>query len=123
MAFHRVQPWRDTAANWTAINPVLRAGEVGYETDTGETKRGDGATPWTELAYVLSAGNAPASYPRRVEPSSYTYNPDGTVATETAGGLTTSYTYNPDGSIDTITRDGTTLTVSYNVDGTVSGVA
>lgn len=40
-----------TAAQWAAMNPVLAAGETGYETDTGKTKRGNGTSPWTSLAY------------------------------------------------------------------------
>ena len=42
----------DTAANWTAANPILRAGEHGHESDTLKDKIGDGATVWTSLAYV-----------------------------------------------------------------------
>lgn len=43
---------RDTAANWTANNPVLQQGELGLETDTSQFKFGDGTTHWTSLAYV-----------------------------------------------------------------------
>jgi hypothetical protein len=43
---------RDTAANWTAANPTLLAGELGYESDTGKWKVGDGITAWTSLAYT-----------------------------------------------------------------------
>lgn len=46
-----ILPRRGTAALWTARNPVLAAGEVGYETDTKKTKMGDGATAWASLAY------------------------------------------------------------------------
>jgi hypothetical protein len=46
-----IQLRRDTAANWTTTNPVLAAGETGYETDTGKFKVGDGTTTWTSLAY------------------------------------------------------------------------
>lgn len=42
---------RDTAANWTAINPILSAGEEGYETDTRKSKVGDGSTNWVGLLY------------------------------------------------------------------------
>lgn len=45
------QQRRDTAANWTAADPTLLAGELGYETDTGKWKIGDGSTAWTSLAY------------------------------------------------------------------------
>ena len=42
---------RDTAANWSAKNPILREGEEGYETDTGKRKVGDGTTEWNNLKY------------------------------------------------------------------------
>jgi hypothetical protein len=44
---------RGTAAQWTAANTVLAAGEQGYETDTGFIKVGDGTTAWTALAYAI----------------------------------------------------------------------
>ena len=47
---------RDTAANWTAENPTLLAGEIGLESDTGYWKVGDGTTAWTSLAYVPGLG-------------------------------------------------------------------
>lgn len=50
----QIQLRRDTAANWTANNPTLAAGEFGYETDTYKFKVGDGATDWTSLAYFDS---------------------------------------------------------------------
>lgn len=49
----KVQPRRKTAAAWTADNTVLLAGEIGYETDTGQFKIGDGVTAWTALAYFV----------------------------------------------------------------------
>ena len=36
-----VQVRRDTASNWTAANPILLAGELGHEDDTGLAKIGD----------------------------------------------------------------------------------
>ena len=51
MAFKVMQVRRDTAANWTANDPTLAAGEIGFETDTNQMKIGDGATAWTALAY------------------------------------------------------------------------
>jgi len=43
---------KDTAANWTAANPILLSGEIGYETDTKKFKIGDGITNWNSLAYL-----------------------------------------------------------------------
>ena len=48
----QMQQRRDTAANWTAAGPTLLAGEIGYETDTGKIKIGDGVTAWASLAYL-----------------------------------------------------------------------
>jgi len=56
-----MQQRRDTAANWTSNNPTLLNGELGYETDTGYWKVGDGATAWTSLAYI--DGTKISAYP------------------------------------------------------------
>lgn len=50
---------RDTAANWTAENPVLAEGEPGLETDTRKIKWGDGSTAWNSLAYEYDAVSLP----------------------------------------------------------------
>lgn len=46
------QIWQ-TAADWTANNPVLLAGELGFESDQDppKWKVGDGVTAWNSLAY------------------------------------------------------------------------
>lgn len=46
-----IQIRRDTAANWTSVNPILAQGEMGLETDTNKVKFGDGATAWASLGY------------------------------------------------------------------------
>jgi hypothetical protein len=47
----RLQVRRGTASGWTSANPTLYAGEIGFETDTGRIKIGDGTTVWTSLDY------------------------------------------------------------------------
>lgn len=47
----KIQMRRDTAAQWTSVDPILAEGEWGYETDTGRVKIGDGVTAWTSLGY------------------------------------------------------------------------
>jgi len=42
---------RDTAANWTSVNPILATGEPGLETDTLKLKYGDGVNRWNSLSY------------------------------------------------------------------------
>jgi hypothetical protein len=50
----RFQLRRDTAANWTSVNPVLALGEPGVETDTLKVKVGNGSTAWNSLSYSIS---------------------------------------------------------------------
>ena len=52
-----IQHRRDTAANWTSVNPVLAASELGFETDTNKFKLGDGISTWTALAYQGGGGS------------------------------------------------------------------
>ena len=49
---HTYQFKRGTAKRWREMNPILRAGEPGLETDTGKLKVGDGFTPWIRLPYI-----------------------------------------------------------------------
>ena len=53
----RMQQRRGTATEWTTADPVLAAGEIGYETDTGRFKFGDGATAWSSIEYFSSAND------------------------------------------------------------------
>ena len=46
-----IQQLRKTAAQWTSDNTVLAAGLLGFETDTGKYKLGDGTTAWNSLSY------------------------------------------------------------------------
>jgi hypothetical protein len=70
-----VQFRRGTAAEWRSENPILAAGELGYERDvplaledsadtfdysdpafgSGAIKIGDGVTRWNDLPYLLNA--------------------------------------------------------------------
>ena len=63
-----MQQRRGTAAQWTAANPVLAAGEIGFETDTSKFKMGNGSSAWSALQYFANASelaalidNAPAA--------------------------------------------------------------
>lgn len=48
---NRIQFRRGAAASWSS-SEVLYAGEVGFETDTGKFKIGDGTTVWSSLGYA-----------------------------------------------------------------------
>ena len=53
----RMQQRRGTAAQWISTNsgdgPILNAGEIGFESDTGKFKIGDGTNHWVDLNYFL----------------------------------------------------------------------
>lgn len=51
MAIVKIRPRRDSAADWTTVNPTLADGEIARETDTGRLKFGTGAAAWNALAY------------------------------------------------------------------------
>jgi hypothetical protein len=55
-----IQLRRGTAAQWTSANTVLRAGELGLETDTNKIKVGDGVVAWNTLDYNVSSGSTVA---------------------------------------------------------------
>lgn len=53
----RIQLRRGTSSEWNSApsiigNGILYQGEVGYETDTGRFKIGDGSTSWSSLSYA-----------------------------------------------------------------------
>jgi hypothetical protein len=56
----RMQQRRGTAAQWTAANPVLAAGEIGFETDTSKFKMGNGSSAWSALQYFANAAELAA---------------------------------------------------------------
>jgi len=73
----QIQIRRDTAANWTSVNPTLAQGEIGHETDTNKTKIGDGTSDWGHLDYwvgtpvVLEWGNITGSIEDQTDLVSY----------------------------------------------------
>lgn len=57
----RVANLYQTAAEWTSSNPVLNAGEIGIESDTGLMKAGNGSSQWTALTYLTVTLGASAT--------------------------------------------------------------
>lgn len=45
---------RGVSADWAIVNPILAAGEPGFELDTGALKIGDGVNHYNDLPYVNS---------------------------------------------------------------------
>ena len=61
---YQIQFKRGTAAAWAALNPILAAGEPGFEIDTLKIKYGNGITQWNGLPY---GGGGPGGEGREVE--------------------------------------------------------
>ena len=66
----RMQQRRGTAAQWTSANPVLAAGEIGFETDTNKFKMGDGVNTWSNLTYFIDEDGVAGSLGDYVEVAS-----------------------------------------------------
>jgi hypothetical protein len=50
----RMQQRRGTAAQWNSADPILEAGEIGFESDTNKFKLGDGVNQWSDLDYFIN---------------------------------------------------------------------
>jgi hypothetical protein len=101
----RLQFRRGTATEWTNANPVLFAGEIGFETDTKLIKVGDGSTSWTSLAYST------------VSPSSLVEQAQDAVNTALVAGTGVTKNYNDNANTLTLSigQDvGTTSDVTFN---------
>ena len=53
----QIQIRRGTASQWTSTNPVLAAGEWGFESDTNKAKIGNGSSAWNSLSYFGGTGD------------------------------------------------------------------
>lgn len=72
----KIQFRRDTAANWTAANPVLYSGEIGYVIDNNRFKIGDGVTEWNSMDYwneveYADVNNTPTNVSEFINDSGY----------------------------------------------------
>lgn len=103
----KIQIRRGTAAQWTAANPILIIGELGFETDTNLIKAGNGTTAWTGLAYYTGIPGPTG--------------PAGPAGTTAAGALTGS-TLASNVLISSLTSVGalTGLTVSGTIVGNIN---
>jgi hypothetical protein len=106
---------RDTAANWTANNPVLATGEPGLETDTKKVKYGNGSTAWNSLNYPtvgVTSYNDLTNKPTSFSGTITNYNEGTPYSLGTTNG-----TINPDcanGNVQTITLNGNFTFNSFN---------
>ena len=108
MSTVRIQVRRGTASQWTSVNPILAAGEMGVESDTNLFKFGNGTSTWTALAYANNSDVAIA------EISQDAIN----NALSLGSGLTK--TYNDGANSITITVDSNVVALKSYVDAAVT---
>ena len=111
MSTVRIQVRRGTAAQWTSVNPILAAGELGVESDTNLFKFGNGSSTWTALSYANNSDVAIG------EISQDAIN----TALSMGAGLTK--TYNDGSNTITISVDSDVIALKSYVDAQVSGLA
>jgi hypothetical protein len=111
MSTVRIQVRRGTASQWTSVNPILAAGEMGVESDTNLFKFGNGTSTWTALAYANNSDVAIG------EISQDAIN----NALSLGAGLTK--TYNDGANTITISVDSDVIALKSYVDNAVSGLA
>lgn len=127
---------RGTIAAWTAANPIIGAGEPGYETDTQRFRIGDGATAFLSLPTWSHDEDPSLAHLRAVSPVVHQNNDWRTLAGATGLGNNTlqlasiwvpdtrplngvafemdtqgNYTANNNNKIGLYSSDGTTLTL------------
>jgi len=111
MSTVRIQVRRGTASQWTSVNPILAAGEMGVESDTNLFKFGNGSSTWTALAYANNSDVAIG------EISQDAIN----TALSMGAGLTKSY--NDGTNTIQITVDSTVVALKSYVDSAISASA
>ena len=97
----RIQLRRDTAANWTSVNPVLANGEMGIETDTLKVKIGNGSATWSTRPYI------------NVLPSDLAELSQDAVNSAIVAGTGLDKTYNDEANTITLDIDSTVATKSF----------
>jgi hypothetical protein len=125
-----IQVRRDTAANWSTINPVLALGELGYDTTNKVLKVGDGTTSWNLLGIMGQQSRLSNSFTNvtvsntQVETSLASYSISGAQANDLYRFQAWGTQYNNTGSTvstNYLFKLGTTTLYSTQGTGSVTG--
>ena len=111
MSTVRIQVRRGTASQWTSVNPILAAGEMGVESDTNLFKFGNGSSTWTALAYANNSDVAIGEISQDA------------INTALTMGAGLSKTYNDGANTITINVDSNVVALKSYVDAQVSGLS
>lgn len=85
----RMQQRRGTAEQWTDADPILAAGEIGFETDTNQFKIGDGVNAWSDLSYFKNLEDLGGSLDDYV-PVALVGEPEGVASLDATGKIPSS---------------------------------
>lgn len=80
-----IQLRRDTAENWSSVNPILSQGEAGYDITNKVLKIGDGTTPWNNLPQYGGSGGGGDYNDLTNKPQINSVELDGDVSLSTLG--------------------------------------
>lgn len=119
---------RDSAANWSSVNPILAEGEVGVDLTNDKIKIGDGTSTWSALAYTFDspsevttkASNAQSAAEATASSALATHEGDtsthgvGTVVGTSEAQTLTSKTIDGNSNTLTVLNAQTTATASSN---------
>jgi hypothetical protein len=111
MSTVRIQVRRGTASQWTSVNPILAAGEMGVESDSNLFKFGNGSSTWTALSYANNSDVAIGEISQDA------------INTALTMGAGLSKTYNDGANTITINVDSNVVALKSYVDAQVSGLA
>ena len=84
-----MQQRRGTAQQWTDADPILAAGEIGFETDTNQFKIGDGVNAWSDLSYFKNLEDLGGSLDDYV-PVALVGEPEGVASLDATGKIPSS---------------------------------
>jgi hypothetical protein len=110
----KIQVRRDSSADWTTINPVLSEGEIGFETNTGKFKIGNGSSAWSALDYFLDSSDLSAYL--TASSASTTYLTQASASTTYLTQTSASSTYPTIGTLNSGLVSASAAAVAYLVD-------
>jgi len=118
----RMQQRRGTAQQWTDADPILAAGEIGFETDTNQFKIGDGVNAWSDLSYFKNLEDLGGSLDDYV-PLSTKGQPDGVATLDVNGHIPFEQLVNlTDGAPELLNTLGELVTELNTVEGELNGM-
>ena len=110
----KIQLRRDSSADWTTINPVLAEAEIGFETNTGKFKIGNGSSTWSALDYFLDSSDL-STY-LTISSASTTYLTQASASTTYLTQTSASSTYPTIGTLNSGLVSASAAAVAYLID-------